>query len=128
MNGTILYVFYKEIYNMSLEDMSITCSKTLYHLNEEIYMVSSGQVGHGLRLQIPDVSPASVAATSEQGCHRCRQKSGICNVRPRPTSSEDTMYIDVGCESLNQDIPHFVLFILILLQMCLNELCIVYKT
>ena len=30
------------------------------------------------------------------------ETSGICNLRPWPTSPEDTIYIDAGSESLNQ--------------------------
>ena len=55
-------------------------------------MVSSGLVGRGLRLRVPDVSPASDAG----------ETSGNHSLRPRPTSPEDTMYIDAGRESFNQ--------------------------
>ena len=36
-----------------------------------MYMVSSGLVGRGLRLQIPEVSPASVAGIFRGGCLNC---------------------------------------------------------
>ena len=56
-------------------------------------MVSFGLVGRCLRLQIPDVSPASVAS----------ETSGICNQRPRPTSPKDTIYYIDSCrENLYQ--------------------------
>ena len=64
--------------------------------------------GCGLRLQIPDVSPASVAGIFRDTTD-ADEKSGICNLRPRPTGSEDTIYIDAGRESLNQYIFYTLL-------------------
>ena len=49
-----------------------------------MYMMFSGLVDHGLSLQIPDVLPASVAGNYYF-------TSGICNLRPRPTSPEDIL-------------------------------------
>ena len=48
-----------------------------------MYMVFYRLVGRGLRLQIPDSSPPSVAG----------ETSGICNLRPWPTCPEVTIYI-----------------------------------
>ena len=87
-------------------------------------MVSSGLMGYGLRLQIPDVSSAYVSGIFRSGgfnyCFRIALEArveqpplkmpatdagetpGICNLRPRPTSPEDTIYIDARLESLDQ--------------------------
>ena len=65
-------------------------------------MVSSGLVGLGLRLRVPDVSqhlkqpPLKMPATDAGETSRTR------NPRPRPSSPEDTIYIDAGREGLNQ--------------------------
>jgi hypothetical protein len=79
-----------------------------------MYMLSFGLVGRGLRLQIPDVLPASVADTKygNNSQYPALQKqqlkqpplkmtaidasktSGSCNLRPWPTSPEDTIYED----------------------------------
>ena len=67
-----------------------------------MYMMSSGLVGRGLSLRIPEVFPASVAS----------ETSGIRNLRPHPTSLEDTIHIDAGRESLNQNVEEIVYHIL----------------
>ena len=38
-----------------------------------MYMVSSGLVGRGFRLQIPEALPETMAVTSEDACYRCRR-------------------------------------------------------
>jgi hypothetical protein len=68
-----------------------------------MYMLSSGLVGHGPRLWIPDVLPATDAC----------ETSGIRNLRPRPTCPEDSIYIDVGRESFNQYIQKTIYFIIV---------------
>ena len=62
-----------------LKDESIYITHFYHH---KLYMVSSGLVGHGLRLQILQKMPATDAGKT----------SGICNLRPWPTSPEDTIY------------------------------------
>ena len=73
-----------------LEDKSRVCC-VFDKQQSVLYMVYSGLVDHGLRLQIPDVSSVSVADIFRGGR------------KPRPTSPEDTIYIDAGRESLNQN-------------------------
>ena len=67
-----------------------------------MYMMSSGLVGRGLRLEILEVSPESVAGISELVASTAASEvpatdpgetSGIYTLRPRPTSPEDTIYI-----------------------------------
>ena len=54
------------------------------------------KVGFLLRTYSAGDLPAAVLATD------VGETSGPHNLRPRPTSPEDTMYIDSGRESLNQ--------------------------
>ena len=64
-----------------------------------MYMVSSGLVGLGLKTAV-EAAPLKMAATD------VGKTSGTHNLRPRPTSPEDTLYIDAGRESLNQYITN----------------------
>ena len=71
-------------------------------------MMYSGLMGRGLRLRVPDVSPASVAYIFRDAASTAVSEVMI-------TSTEYTLYIDAGRESLNQYInvkilrchPHF---------------------
>ena len=49
-------------------------------------------------------------ASSEVAATDAGETSGTCNLRPRPTSPEDT-YIDAGRESLNQVIEYILLLL-----------------
>ena len=66
-------------------------------------MVSSGLVGHGLRLQIPEVSPVSVMGIFRGDCFGikagCESLNHIYN--DAGCESLNHIYNDAGCESLN---------------------------
>ena len=55
-----------------------------------IYMVTSGLVCRGLRLQIPEVLPTTHAG----------ETSGICNMRPWPTHQPGRYHICIEDEFL----------------------------
>ena len=61
-------------------------------------MVSHGLVDHGFRLQIPDISPASVAPTSSTSEEQLKQlplkmPATDADEMPGLTTLEDTIYI-----------------------------------
>ena len=62
-----------------------------------MYTISFGLLGSVIRLQIPDVSPASMVSIFRGGCsedayHKRGQKSGICNLRTQSPSLTDIVY------------------------------------